>query len=76
VVEKVTGTPKASFLKIAEQMGATSAPNKVMTILYALGWTEHSVGSQNIRTMAMIQLFSGYTGMKCPLDRSCPCSKA
>jgi hypothetical protein len=31
--------------------------------LYALGWTEHSVGSQNIRTMAMIQLLLGNMGM-------------
>ena len=62
MVEKVTSTPKAMFLNIAEQMAATSATNKVMTILYALGWTEHSVGSQNIRTMAMIQLLLGNMG--------------
>jgi formate dehydrogenase-N alpha subunit len=61
-VSLITGTPKDAFLKICEQMGATSAPNKVMTILYALGWTQHSVGSQNIRTMAMIQLLLGNMG--------------
>ena len=33
-----------------------SAPDKTMTSMYALGWTQHSKGSQNIRTMAMIQL--------------------
>jgi anaerobic selenocysteine-containing dehydrogenase len=33
-----------------------------MTICYALGWTQHSVGSQNIRTMAMIQLLLGNMG--------------
>ena len=43
-------------------MAATSATNKVMTILYALGWTQHSIGSQNIRTMAMIQLLLGNMG--------------
>ncbi len=62
LVSKITGTPKDAFLKIAEQMAATSAPDKVMTILYALGWTQHSVGSQNIRTMAMIQLLLGNMG--------------
>ncbi len=61
-VSRITGTPKDAFLKICEQMGATSAANKVMTILYALGWTQHSVGSQNIRTMAMIQLLLGNMG--------------
>ena len=30
--------------------------------MYALGWTQHSVGSQNIRTMAMIQLLLGNIG--------------
>jgi formate dehydrogenase major subunit len=39
-----------------------SAPDKTMTILYALGWTQHTVGSQNIRTMAMIQLLLGNIG--------------
>jgi formate dehydrogenase-N alpha subunit len=62
LVSRITGTPKEQFLKIAEMIGETSAPNKVMTILYALGWTQHSVGSQNIRTMAMIQLLLGNIG--------------
>ena len=34
-----------------------------MTNLYALGWTEHSVGSQNIRCMAIIQQLLGNMGM-------------
>ena len=52
-VSKITGTPKEQFLKVCEQIASTAAANRVMTILYALGWTQHSVGSQNIRTMAM-----------------------
>ncbi len=62
MVEKVCGTPKDQFLKVAEMIGSTAAPDKVMTILYALGWTQHSKGSQNIRTMAMIQLLLGNVG--------------
>ncbi len=62
LVSKITGTPKDKFLKICEMLGETSARDKVMTILYALGWTQHSVGSQNIRTMAMIQLLLGNMG--------------
>ena len=34
-----------------------------MTIMYALGWTQHSVGSQMIRTGAMVQLLLGNIGM-------------
>jgi len=61
-VSKITGTPREAFLKVCEHIAGTSAPNKVMTILYALGWTQHSVGSQNIRSMAMIQLLLGNMG--------------
>jgi formate dehydrogenase-N alpha subunit len=62
MVSKITGTPKDQFLKVCEHIAGTSATDKVMTILYALGWTQHSVGSQNIRTMAMIQLLLGNVG--------------
>jgi len=62
MVENVCGTPKADFLKVAEMMAGTATSDKVMTILYALGWTQHTVGSQMIRTMAMIQLLLGNIG--------------
>ena len=61
-VNQICGTPKEDFLKVAAMIGEHSTPDKVMTILYALGWTQHSVGSQNIRTMAMIQLLLGNIG--------------
>jgi formate dehydrogenase-N alpha subunit len=61
-VSKITGTPREDFVKICAQIAETSKSDKVMTILYALGWTQHSVGSQNIRTMAMIQLLLGNMG--------------
>ena len=35
-----------------------------MTSMYALGWTQHSKGSQNIRCMAMLQLILGNMGMR------------
>ena len=63
VVSKITGTPKDAFLKVCEYVADTAAPNRTMTSLYALGWTEHSVGSQNIRCMAIIQLLLGNMGM-------------
>lgn len=62
MVSRICGTPQDKFLQICEMIGETSAPDKVMTIMYALGWTQHSVGSQNIRTMAMIQLLLGNMG--------------
>ncbi len=62
MVSKICGTPQEAFLKVCEYIAAMAAPDKVMTNLYALGWTEHSVGSQNIRCMAIIQLLLGNMG--------------
>ncbi len=63
VVENITGVKQKLFLQICEEIGKTSAPNKTMTHLYALGFTEHTIGTQNIRSMAMIQLLLGNIGM-------------
>lgn len=62
MVSRICGTPQDKFLQVCQLLGEMSAPDKVSTILYALGWTQHSVGSQNIRTMAMIQLLLGNMG--------------
>jgi anaerobic selenocysteine-containing dehydrogenase len=62
MVSNICGTPQDKFLKICEMLGEMSAPDKTSTICYALGWTQHTVGSQNIRTMAMIQLLLGNMG--------------
>ena len=64
MVERICGTPKEKFSKIAEMIGETSAKDKYMTSMYALGWTQHSKGSQNIRTMAMLQLILGNIGVR------------
>lgn len=63
VVSNICGTPKEDFLQICQIIGETSAPDKTTSFLYALGWTQHSVGSQNIRTMAIVQLLLGNIGM-------------
>ena len=62
-VENTCGTPKDRYLKICEMIAETSARDKVMTSLYALGWTQHSKGAQNIRGMAMLQLILGNIGL-------------
>ena len=64
MVERICGTPKDKFLKIAAMIAETSSPTKTMTSMYALGWTQHSKGSQNIRTMAMLQLILGNIGVR------------
>ncbi len=64
MVERICGTPKDKFLQVAKMIGETSAKDKYMTSMYALGWTQHSKGSQNIRTMAMLQLILGNIGVR------------
>lgn len=61
-VEKICGTPKESFLKVAELVTSTGNAERVGTITYALGWTQHSTGVQIIRAAAMLQLLLGNVG--------------
>ena len=63
MVERVCGTPKDRFLRICEMIGSTATPTRAMTIMYALGWTQHTVGSQMIRCGAMVQLLLGNIGV-------------
>jgi formate dehydrogenase major subunit len=63
MVSTICGTPKEDFLTVCEAIAKTAAPDKTMTIMYALGWTQHSQGSQMIRTGAMVQLLLGNIGV-------------
>jgi formate dehydrogenase major subunit len=63
MVEKICGTPKEKFLQVCEILSSTAVPNRAGTLLYALGWTHHSVGAQIIRTGAMVQLLLGNIGI-------------
>jgi len=62
MVEKICGTPKETFLKVAEVVTSTGNAARAGTIMYALGWTQHSIGVQMIRTAAMLQLLLGNVG--------------
>jgi formate dehydrogenase major subunit len=62
VVETITSIPKEDFLKIAELVGEMGRPDKVMTIVYAVGWTQHTTGVQLIRGGALLQLLLGNMG--------------
>jgi len=65
MVERVTGVPKEQFLKVADlftSIRKDGDTKKVATIIYAVGWTQHSFGTQIIRTAAMLQLLMGNVG--------------
>jgi len=65
MVERITGIPKDQFLKAAEMFTSIRKDGdtkKAATIIYAVGWTQHSFGTQIIRTAAILQLMLGNVG--------------
>ncbi len=65
MVERVTGIPRDQFLKVADLFTSIRKDGdmkKAGTIIYAVGWTHHSFGTQIIRTAAILQLLMGNVG--------------
>jgi formate dehydrogenase major subunit len=65
MVERITGVPKDQFLKAADLFTSIRKDGdmkKAGTIIYAVGWTQHSSGTQTIRTAAILQLLLGNVG--------------
>jgi formate dehydrogenase major subunit len=65
MVERITGIPKDQFLKAADLFTSVRKDGdmkKAATIIYAVGWTQHTFGTQIIRTAAMLQLMLGNVG--------------
>ncbi|GIN62719.1 formate dehydrogenase-N subunit alpha [Robertmurraya siralis] len=62
-VVSITGASKERFIEICEMYGATGKPEKSGTILYAMGTTQHTVGVQNVRSFAILQLILGNIGV-------------
>jgi formate dehydrogenase major subunit len=64
MVQNVCGTPAGLFEEICEAYcGGTYADNTAGTMLYAMGWTQHTVGSQNIRAATLVQTMLGNIGV-------------
>jgi len=63
MVSKVTGCSKELFLKVAETYCDTGKREKSGTIMYAMGTTQHTNGTQNIRSYAILQLLLGNIGV-------------
>ena len=65
MVERVTGIPKDQYIKAIDlftSIRKDGDTKKAATIIYAVGWTHHSFGTQIIRTAAMLQLLLGNVG--------------
>jgi formate dehydrogenase major subunit len=65
MVERITGISKDQFVKAADlftSIRKDGDTKKVATIIYAVGWTQHTFGTQIIRTAAILQLLLGNVG--------------
>jgi formate dehydrogenase major subunit len=65
VVESITGIPQDKLLNAYEMFTSIRKDGnlkKAGTIIYAVGWTQHTFGTQIIRTAAMMQLILGNIG--------------
>src|SRR5262249_10729195 len=62
IVEATCGIPKEKLWKVAETLCRNSGRERTSAFCYAVGWTQHSVGVQFIRTAAIIQLLLGNIG--------------
>jgi len=62
-VSQITGTPVDTLRRLAETFCDTAAPDRSGTILYAMGTTQHTHGTQNIRAYAILQLLLGNIGI-------------
>ncbi len=63
MVSNVSGTPKEKLVEFYKLYASTGKPNKAGTELYAMGWTQHTIGTQNIRAMTIIQFLLGNMGI-------------
>ena len=62
MVEETCGIPRAEFLEVAESLCENSGRERTSAFVYSVGWTQHTVGAQYIRTAAIIQLLLGNMG--------------
>src|SRR5205809_7981353 len=62
MVEEICGIPRSLFLEVARTLGENSGRERTTAFCYAVGWTQHTVGAQYIRTAAILQLLLGNIG--------------
>jgi len=62
VVERITGVPPDQVVWLAETLAKNSGRERTSAFVYAVGWTQHTVGVQYIRAASIIQLLLGNVG--------------
>jgi formate dehydrogenase major subunit len=61
-VERTCGVPREAFLEVCRALCDNSGRERTTAFCYAVGWTQHTVGAQNIRAAAIVQALLGNIG--------------
>src|SRR5690606_20003205 len=62
MVEEICGVPRETFQKVADAVTRNSGRERTTAWVYSVGWTQHTVGAQYIRTASILQLLLGNIG--------------
>jgi formate dehydrogenase major subunit len=62
LVAEVCGCRPEDLRAVAEALCANSGRERTSAIVYSVGWTQHTVGVQNVRAASIIQLLLGNMG--------------
>jgi formate dehydrogenase major subunit len=62
VVAEVAGVPEELFDRVCRHITENSGRDRTTAFVYSLGWTQHTVGVQYIRTAAILQSLLGNMG--------------
>ncbi len=62
MVERICGVSQAQFGQLCETLARNSGRERTTAFAYAVGWTQHTVGVQYIRTASILQLLLGNIG--------------
>jgi formate dehydrogenase major subunit len=62
MVARICGCSEAQFLEVAKTLCDNSGRERTSAFAYAVGWTQHTVGVQYIRTATLVQSLLGNIG--------------
>jgi formate dehydrogenase major subunit len=62
MVARIAGVPEDAFQRVCELITENSGRDKTTAFVYSVGWTQHTVGVQYIRTASILQALLGNMG--------------
>jgi formate dehydrogenase major subunit len=62
MVEQICGVPAGTFRRVCELLTENSGRERTSAFVYSVGWTQHTVGVQYIRTASILQALLGNIG--------------